>query len=197
MSTAASVEVRGLHMVVAHPPDRAADRLVRLLQRLGARVELQWPPPDRLHADVSVLFCVVEPVVQRLLHVPASGAGPAVIAVVNPHDAGSLRLLDDAAPHAVLVAPMEPGAVIASLVVARANLQVQRRHLAKIARLEETLRSHRQVEQAKAILMERRHIGEPEAYGYLRDQAMRRRVPIGVVATLVVESNEMLPEATE
>lgn len=91
---------------------------------------------------------------------------------------------------------MEPAAVMASLVVARNSALIQRRHLSEISRLEETLQSHRQTAQAKAIVMERRYIGEREAYVYLRGQAMRHRGPIGVVATVVVKSHEMLPETT-
>ena len=64
----------------------------------------------------------------------------------------------------------------------------------KIAKLEDTLRSYRKVEQAKAILMNQRAIGEPEAYNFLREQAMRRRVPVGVIASAVVELSEVLAE---
>jgi len=34
----------------------------------------------------------------------------------------------------------------------------------------------------------------PEAYSYLRELAMRRRIPVGTVAAFVVESNEVLPD---
>jgi hypothetical protein len=51
-----------------------------------------------------------------------------------------------------------------------------------------------EAEQAKAILMRQRAIGEPEAYSFLREQAMRRRVPVGVIASAVVELNEVLSE---
>lgn len=184
-------------MVVAHPPEREGERLVRSLQRLGARVELQWPPAGRLDGDVAALFSVANPVAHPLLHAAAADAQAAIVAIVDSRDPAALRFLDDATPHAVLVAPFDATAIAAGLVVAFGNLGLQRRQLSKIARLEETLRSYRKVEQAKAILMQRRRMGEPEAYGYLRDQAMRRRVSIGAVAALVVESNEVLPERTQ
>lgn len=197
MSTAMNVDFRGLRVVAAHPPDRDGERLVRALQRLGACVELQWPPADRLDGNVAALFSVLNPMAQPLLHVVTADAATAIIAIVDPRDAGSLRFLEDAAPHAILVMPFDATAVLASLVVARGNLRLQRRQLGKIVRLEETLRSYRKVEQAKAILMQRRRMAEPEAYGYLREQAMRRRVSIGAVAALVVESNEVLPGRTQ
>lgn len=197
MSTATNVDFRGLRVVVAHPPEREGERLVRSLQRLGVRVDLQWPPADRLDGDVAALFSVVSPVAQPLLQGAGADAQAAIVAIVDPRDSAALRFLDGATPHAVLVAPFDATAITASLVVALNNLRFQRRQLSKIARLEETLRSYRKVEQAKAILMQRRQMGEPEAYGYLRDQAMRRRVSIGAVAALVVESNEVLPERTQ
>jgi len=194
LSTTPTVDFRGLSIVVAHPQDHDGDLLVRHLQRLGSRVDWHWPPRDRLDPEPAVLFCLVVAAAQSLLHVSTAVAGPAVVAIVNPHNAASLRILDEATPHAVVVAPVEPAAVTAALVVALNNARFQRRQLNKIAKLEETLRSHRRIEQAKAILMERRNIGEPEAYIYLRDQAMRRRIPIGAVAAVVVESKEMLSE---
>jgi AmiR/NasT family two-component response regulator len=79
-----------------------------------------------------------------------------------------------------------------NLIAARANLRYQRRLLSKVAKLEETLRSFRRVELAKNILMETRKINEPAAYAYLREQAMRRRVSIGAVASVVIDSNSVL-----
>lgn len=193
MSTATNVDFRGLRMVVAHPPESEGARLVRSLQRVGARVDLQWPPPDRLDREIVALFSVVDPVALPLLQAATADAEAAIIAIVDPRDATVLRFLDGATPHAVLAVPFDATAIAASLVVARGNLRLHRRQLSKISRLEETLRSYRKVEQAKTILMQRRQMGEPEAYGYLREQAMRRRVSIGAVAALVVESNEVLP----
>ena len=48
------------------------------------------------------------------------------------------------------------------------------------------------MERAKLILMKARNIDESEAYSYLRDQAMRKRISIGSVASLVVESSNIL-----
>jgi hypothetical protein len=42
------------------------------------------------------------------------------------------------------------------------------RAIRALAKLKESLRTYREGEQAKAILMERRKIGDPEAHSYLR-----------------------------
>jgi AmiR/NasT family two-component response regulator len=48
------------------------------------------------------------------------------------------------------------------------------------------------VEQAKAILMRVRNLGEREAYDFLRKRAMDRRVPVGSVAAAIIEANDFL-----
>lgn len=187
------IDFRQLRMVVVHPRDHDGELLIRHLQRLGCRVDNVWPPGRSVEADVDVLLCLVDPVARALLDAATAQSGPAVIGIIDPRQAASLRLLHEATPHAVINRPFDPATLIPNLVVARNNLRYQRRQLSKVAKLEETLRSYRKVEQAKAILMEKRKIGEPEAYSFLREQAMRRRVPISVIASVVVESNEVLP----
>jgi AmiR/NasT family two-component response regulator len=187
------LDFRQLRMVVAHPRDHDGDLLIRHLQRLGCRVDYVWPPGTLLEGDVDVLLCLVDPAARALLDAATAQTGPAVIGIIDPRVAVALRLLHEATPHAVINRPFDPATLVPNLVVARNNLRYQRRQLSKVAKLEETLRSYRKVEQAKAILMEKRKIGEPEAYSFLREQAMRRRVPISVIASVVVESNEVLP----
>jgi two-component system, response regulator PdtaR len=193
VSIPSHIDFRQLGMLVAHPRDHDGELLIRQLQRLGCRVDSIWPPGRSLDGDVDVLLCLVDPAARALLDAATAQSGPAVIGIIDPRQAASLRLLHEATPHAVINRPFDPATLIPNLVVARNNLRYQRRQLSKVAKLEETLRSYRKVEQAKAILMEKRKIGEPEAYSFLREQAMRRRVPISVIASVVVESNEVLP----
>lgn len=50
----------------------------------------------------------------------------------------------------------------------------------------------RSVERAKTILMNVRKMAEEEAYGYLRSQAMERRVSVGAIAAAIVDANELI-----
>lgn len=188
------IDFRDLHAVVMHPRDHDGDALARYLQRLGCQVEHVWPPPDRIDADRDLVFCLVNARTQPLLASLAESAGSAIVGLVDPGSAATLQLLSDAAPQAVLHKPIDAFAVLTNLVVARSSARYQKRLLGKIAKLEETLRSVRKVERAKAILMETHRLDEPAAYAYLREQAMRKRVPIGVVAALVVDSKELLSD---
>lgn len=192
-----SLDFRQLRVVVVHPRDHDGELLIRNLQRLGCPVAVVWPPTQSIEGEADILLCIVDPTTRALLEGATGRCGPAVIGIIDPHQSHSLRLLQEVTPHAVINRPFDPASLIPNLVVARNNLRYQGRQLTKVAKLEETLRSYRKVEQAKAILMEKRKIGEPEAYTFLREQAMRQRVPIGVIASVVVESDKVLADEKE
>lgn len=194
MSSGAQIDYRQLRVVVAHPRDPDGEILVRHLQRLGCRVDHLWPTPDQLDADADIVFCLIEPETRPFCVSLIDKAHAALIGVVDPTHPRSMQLLTDVNPLAVLTKPVDSAALLTNLVVARNNSRYQRRLQSKISKLEETLRSVRKVERAKTILMEQRHIDESEAYAYLREQAMKKRVPIGVIATVVVESNDVLSD---
>jgi len=180
--------------MVAHPRDHDSEILGRHLQRLGCRAASAWPPDNRIDPRIDLLLCLIDTTARALLDATLAEAGPVVIGIVDPQNPRTARLLNEVTPHAIIIKPIQLVAIAATIVLARNVARHHRRQAAKIAKLEETLRTYRKVEQAKAILMERRKIGEPEAYSYLREQAMRRRVPVGTVAAVVVESNEVLPD---
>lgn len=187
-----AIDYRQLRVVVAHPRDHDGDLILRHLQRLGCIVEHLWPAPDQVERPVDIAFCLVDAPTRSLCAFLADTMQTAVVGIVDPAIPRAMQCLAEIAPQAVLTRPVDPAAILTNLVVARNNSRYQRRLQSKIAKLEETLKSVRKVERAKSILMEKRHIDESEAYAYLRDQAMKRRVPIGTVASVVVESEEVL-----
>ena len=58
--------------------------------------------------------------------------------------------------------------------------------------IEETIRSVRSVEKAKSILMKSKNIEEKEAYECIRKHAMNRRMPIGKVASAIIDASDVL-----
>jgi AmiR/NasT family two-component response regulator len=191
---AGELNFHGMQAIVARPRDAEAELFIRSMQRLGARVDCQWPASSSVDPTTDFLICSIEPALRNLLETSTATPGLAVIGVLDPHNSESMRLVSEITPHAVMVRPVEPAAIVPNLILARSNSKYQQRQQSKIAKLEDTLRSYRKVEQAKAILMSQRAIGEPEAYSFLREQAMRRRVPVGVIASAVVELSEVLSE---
>jgi AmiR/NasT family two-component response regulator len=192
VSSLGQIDYRELRVVIAHPRDHDGELLLRQLQRLGCHVDHLWPAPDRLEGEADMVLCLIEPETRSFCASLGNGTRAALVGVVDPADPKTMQLLADVNPLAVLTKPVDAAALLTNLVVARNNSRYQRRLQGKILKLEETLRSVRKVERAKTILMEQRHIDESEAYAYLRGQAMKKRVPIGVIASAVVESNDVL-----
>lgn len=193
MQPSGRFEWRDLRVFVAHPHDKCAVALLRCLRRLDVRIAHAWPAPERQREPADVLFCALDRQVLPLVSSLFGQPRPAVIGVLPGDSADVAKLISSVGPHAILAEPFEDAAVVASVIVARANFGYQQRLLARISKLEETLRSMRKVERAKVILMEKRHLDESAAYALLRKQAMSKRVPIGLIASAVIDSNELLP----
>lgn len=192
MPTGAQIDFRHLRVVVAHPRDADGVFLLRQIQRLGCEVEHAWPAREHLEAEADVAFVLIEPETRAFCASLAERGRAALVGVVDPAQPRSVQLLADIDLAAVITKPVDPAALLTNLVVACNNSRYQQRLQTKISKLEETLRSVRKVERAKSILMEQRDIGESEAYAYLREQAMKKRVSIGVIAAVIIESKEVL-----
>ena len=104
----------------------------------------------------------------------------------------SVKVIRNCAPHGLLQSPVTEKSVITSISYARDQFRYEQRLRSRIDKLDENLRAMRSVEQAKAILMDTRRIGEEEAYRVLRRTAMERRVKLGALATAIVDSHELL-----
>jgi AmiR/NasT family two-component response regulator len=185
-------ELVGLAVIVVAPPDDQSTFLVRELQRLRMRASQTWPIPESIPDNADVVYCEYAPdLVRRLPWIPGDARSALVVILPNgePIQADALAY---ATPDAVLSRPLSCNAIISSLILARSQFRYEQRLRTKIERLDENLRSMRTVERAKAILMTTRRIPENEAYGFIRKQAMDRRVPASTVAAAIVDSFELL-----
>jgi AmiR/NasT family two-component response regulator len=143
MQPSGRVEWRDFRVVVAHPHDQAGSALLRCLRRLDCQITHAWPAPERLGEPADLLFCALHrqvlPLASSLLGEPR----PALVAVLADDSGDLAKLISSVGPHAILAKPIEDGAVLASMILARANSGYQQRLLGRIAKLEETLRSMR------------------------------------------------------
>jgi AmiR/NasT family two-component response regulator len=185
-------EFGGLDIAVITDDTSPSERLIRELQRSRARVQHIWPPPDLIPASFDVVYCdLLGDLPQRLPWLPGEPDATliAIIATAQPLD---LKLLHNCAVDAVVCQPVTPQAVRASLHVGRTHFLYQKRLQKRIDKLDDTLRTMRKVDRAKAIIMQSQKISEDEAYHFLRRQAMRRQVTIAVLANVVVDSQGLL-----
>lgn len=181
-----------IDVAVVAERDDDGDRLIRELQRLHARTHHIWPCPPQLPVAFDVIYChLSDDLPQRLPWVPGE-AMAALVPIISEQSPFSIKLLHKCAPQAVLHYPVTPLAVQTSLALARDHHLYERRLRGRIDKLDESLRTMRSVERAKAIIMRSKNINEEEAYHFLRRQAMTRRVTIGAIATAVIDSQELL-----
>lgn len=185
-------EVVNIDIVVATIRDSSTEALLRDLQRMRNRVKYVWPIPETLPVDTDVIFCDLVPdLPSRLPWLPGEPKA-ALVALMAPGMAADLDLLRKTAPEAVLHRPFTTAAVLSSLLLARSRFTYERRLRGRLTKLDGTLRSMRSVERAKTILMNTRKLDEEEAYGFLRRQAMERRVSVGAIAAAIVDSNDLI-----
>ena len=181
-----------LDVAVITDRDDAGEHLLRELQRTRARVTHIWPPPAQIPVAYDVIYCdLLEDLPQRLTWPPGEpeAALVVILSMGRSHDMG---LLHNCAPQAVVHQPVTAQAVVASLFLGHDHFLYERRLRGRIEKLDDNLRTMRSVERAKAILMQTRSISEEEAYHYLRRQAMERRVTIGSLASVIVDTQELL-----
>jgi AmiR/NasT family two-component response regulator len=185
-------ELADLSVVVVAPVDDQVGMLLRELQRFRMRVRQVWPMPESVPADADVVYCEYAPDLARRLPWIPGDARSALVVILPTTDAIQADALCHATPNAILPRPFTPNAVLSSLVLARSQFGYERRLRSKIEKLDDNLRSMRTVERAKAILMATRQMPETEAYGFIRRQAMDRRVSASAVAAAIVDSFELL-----
>jgi len=181
-----------LKISVTCQPNSEGELLTRELQRTRAQVTVSWPQPERLPEGYDVIYCEYFPGLVHTLPWAPGEATSALVVVLFPDVPYDLKAVCNCSPDAVLHSPFAPREVTTSLVIARDRFQYIKRLQKRIDRLDETLRSTRQIERAKQILMSSRDMNEQEAYDYLRRNAMKRRVSIAVLATAVVDSDMLL-----
>ena len=184
-------ELADLSAVVVAPVDDQIGMLLRELQRFRMRVRQVWPMPESVPADADVVYCEYSPDLARRLPWIPGDARSALVVILPATEAVHADALCHATPNAVLPRPFTPNAVLSSLVLARSQFGYERRLRSKIEKLDDNLRSMRTVERAKAILMATRQMPETEAYGFIRRQAMDRRVSASAVAAAIVDSFEI------
>jgi AmiR/NasT family two-component response regulator len=190
-------DLRDTRVLVVHPADHEIDELLRHLRRIGCQVRLAWPAPALLPAEADVVFFAVSASGATPLPQPSPGTDPALIAIVDYENPTALKSLLDSNAHCFVSKPIRPSGILSSLVMARALHGYQGRLLAKVAKLEETLRSRREIERATRILMEVKGLTEDRAYQLIRQQATAQRLAMGVVARSIITAHRVFDDRPE
>lgn len=171
-------------------PDEQGQKILREVQRTRASVRRQWPCPSQLGEGCDIVLCDFFPgIAQRFPWMPGE-ANAAVVLVLPQGPSLDFDAVHAALPDALLSRPITPNSVIPALALAWDHFSYHRRQRARIAQLDENIRSLREIERAKTILMQENNLNETNAFEALRKEAMTRRMKVSAIAKSVVDSRK-------
>jgi AmiR/NasT family two-component response regulator len=187
-------DLRGLRVLVVHPPDSEGVELVEHLRRIGCGVDAAWPIPEAV-GSADVLVLAIEhgsrAAVPRLLRA-CDGIRPTVIGVVGYEDPSILQIVLEAGAHAVIERPVRPFGLLTQLTIARSLWMAQRDAARQVQKAERKLAGLQNIQRAKAILMAMNGLSEAEAHDTIRRRAMSKRLPLEEMALTIINANELL-----
>ena len=187
--------LRGLFVLIIHPPNADGQMLMKHIQRIGCRVEAQWPIPKTIPDTADVLFLAIDHEHRTELVRLAKGIHgipPTTVAIVDYEDPSTLETLFEVKAFAAMERPIRPFGVLTNLLLARGLWLERIEQDKRLGKLERKLSSVQRIQKAKSILMSIQAIGEDEAYQWIRQQAMSKRASMDEIAHSIINANELL-----
>ena len=181
-----------LRGIVVHPEGTECNVLVNQLKRFGCLVQVVWPCPASPPKDVEVIFVLI-PAEQGSTHFwSVVDCDALIIALVEYENPTVLKGILDISAQSVINKPFRPTGILSTLILARANRGYQDRLLVKVKKLEENLRSRREIERAVKLLAERHGLTDIQAYEQIRRQATQKRISISELCGVINSAGSIL-----
>jgi response regulator NasT len=115
-----------------------------------------------------------------------------VIMLTAYSDSEHIRKAEASGALGYLVKPINPEELPPAIDVAIARFREIQQLREQVDTLQETLESRKVIERAKGILMQRRQLGEDEAYELMRQRARERHCKVKDIAQAIVEAESLL-----
>lgn len=177
-----------LQITVHCEPDESGGELLRHLQRTRANVRHLWPAPDRIGENCDLVVCAYGPgLSKRLAWTPGEPQAALIVLLTATEHIVTSELLA-ACADAVLYRPYNPQSIDVALALALDHFGSGKRQRQKIRRMEENIHAMRDIERAKQEIMARKQVGQAEAFGILRDMAMKRGITIASASAKIIDS---------
>ncbi len=143
-----------------------------------------WPPPISYAEDIDIVFVLLDRLIESRLsfHWQAENPSAVLIAVIDYENPLSIDRLLNMRVNAVIGLPIRPFGILTNLLAAVNNHRRERRLRQSLSRLQAKLESSRIIERAKLAIMLTDNHSEKEAYGVLRQLAMKRRTTVDMVS---------------
>ncbi|KOG03521.1 ANTAR domain-containing response regulator [Pseudomonas syringae] len=185
-------ELNGLRVLVLHPQDAEARMVLGHLQRIGCRVEQQWPVPHSLPGEFDAVLLSVEPdqrTAMRALVSSLSEQAPPFIAIVGYENPSMLQLVFETQPLAVIERPLKPFGLLTQLLMARTFWRQRMAMLTELRKMEIRQSAVSRISMAKTLLMARHGLSEPDAHKRMQREAMTRRYSMDQVAQHIIDNH--------
>lgn len=181
-------DLRLLKVAIVQPENGGDTALRSHLRRIGCRVQEIWPPPPSYAEDIDIVFVMLDRLIESRVsfHWEAEDPSAVLIAVIDYENPSAIDRLLHMRVNAVIGLPIRPFGILTNLLAAVNNHRRERRLRQNLARLQEKLESCRIVERAKLAIMLMDRNSEKDAYGALRQLAMKRRTTVDLVSEEVL-----------
>lgn len=191
-------DLRSLKFLLVQPQDNEGLALRSHLERIGCQVQESWPPPPSYAEDIDIIFVMVDRVIENKLtfHWQAEAPSAVLIAVIDYENPLSIDRLLHMRVNAVIGLPIRPFGILTNLLAAVNNHRREQRLRLNLDRLQSKLESCRMVERAKLAVMLTDSQSEKEAYGVLRQLAMKRRTTVDVVSSEILSGLDWREDET-
>lgn len=183
-------DLRCLRVAVIHPPGEDRDILQGQLKRIGCQVLWIWPFCATRPPETDVIFFLVDREQTATADWCLTETEAVLIALIDYENPTVLSALLETNASAVITKPFRSFGILSTLVLARSSHNYKNRLNNKVKRLEDTLRSRREIEKAVNLLMGRKGVTANEAYETIRRQATAQRIPVVQVAMDLIRATE-------
>lgn len=160
---------------------------MRELRRTRLEVTHIWPPPGRLSSGMDILITDYFPQIADLVPWEAGAAKAAFIILLPQNGRYDDDVVVSATPHGVLQRPFQDDLIRTAAMVAWSQFRYEHRLQERVARLDENLRSIRDIERAKLVIMSQKNLDEDAAYRHLRQLAMQRQLSVAALAHAILQ----------
>jgi AmiR/NasT family two-component response regulator len=185
-------DLRSIRVVLIYPPGDEREILAEQFKRIGCHLSLMWPFPAIYPTGADVILFQVSEVLKGSGSWCSNLEDVTLIALSDYESPTTLRLLLDSNAHGVITKPFRSSGVLSTLVLARSSQSFQSRLKGKIDKLEDTIKSRRQIEKAIRVITQSQGLTEIQAYEHMRARATKLRVTVADIAAMVLEAQETM-----
>lgn len=168
---------RGLRARVIHAEDANRARLLEMLEKLGLHVTAVAPGAAEAAEHFDLVFFDADEGAGQTFGAAAPPNVPCIALVGSEAPSRLTRVVNQRAASHILK-PVRSAGVYTAIFLAVNEARQRRRLQREIEVLRQRLAGRRDVTRAVVHLMRLCGIDEDAAYAWLRDEAMRRRIPI-------------------